>query len=106
MRLQPVVNTMDLAQEGVDLAVRWGKGGWTDVACERLFLCPAFPTGKGAAASAVAEKWLTEAMETFTLLRDRNDSAASQDWFARAGLTYVGEADTLITPVQTCAFRR
>jgi len=98
LRLQPVVNTMDLAQEGVDLAVRWGKGGWTDVICELLFQCPAFPTGNSAAASVVAEKGLTEAMETFTLLRDRDDSSAWTDWFARAGLTYMGEADTLIIP--------
>ncbi|MER3355642.1 MAG: LysR substrate-binding domain-containing protein [Hoeflea sp. D1-CHI-28] len=98
LRLQPVVNTMDLAEEGVDLAVRWGKGSWTDVASERLFRCPAFPTGNSTAARVVAEGGLAEAMETFTLLRDRDDSSAWIDWFARAGLPYAGEADTLIIP--------
>lgn len=98
LRLQPVVNTMDLAQEGVDLAVRWGKGGWADVTCDLLFRCPAFPTGNASAARAVADQGLARALTTLTLLRDRDESTAWSDWFARAGLDYMGEADTLIIP--------
>lgn len=98
LRLQPVVNTMDLAHEGVDLAVRWGNGRWRDVPCQRLFACPAFPTGNAAAAARIAREGAAAGFAGLTLLRDRDDSNAWSDWFRRAGLGVPGDADTLIIP--------
>jgi len=98
LRLQPTLNLFDLADEGVDLAIRWGRGDWTDVAIEPLFPCPAFATGAPAAAVRIDEVGLAEAFAGFTLLRDRADSAAWSDWHAVAGLEYHGQADSLIVP--------
>lgn len=98
LRVQPIINQMALDEAGIDLAVRWGKGAWKDVAIEPLFACPAWPAGNGQAAAAVQRLGLRQAFETFTLLRDREDSTAWSDWFAAAGLDFHKKPDTLIIP--------
>ena len=34
LRIQPMINLLDLETENIDLAIRWGKGDWTDMKIE------------------------------------------------------------------------
>lgn len=97
LRVQPMIDLLDLKGEGIDISIRWGRGDWDDVVIERLFLSPAFATGNREAFERVKENGL-EAILGMTLLRDRDDSNAWSHWYERAGLTYHGKADTLIIP--------
>ena len=42
LRLQPLVDLIDLETAHIDMAIRWGKGGWSDLEIEPLLPCPAF----------------------------------------------------------------
>jgi DNA-binding transcriptional LysR family regulator len=46
LRIQPLVDLMDLAANELDLAVRWGKGEWPQAgySVELIFKCPAMLT--------------------------------------------------------------
>ena len=98
LRIQPMIDLENLKREGIDLAIRWGNGDWNDVSIEKLFACPAWPCGDEHSLKQVQELGLEAAFESFTLLRDREDSNAWSHWFKVAGLNYMGRADTLIIP--------
>ena len=98
LRVQPMIDQLALQSEGIDLAIRWGNGLWSDLVIESLFACPAWPTGNAAALEAVRQHGLASAFDGFTLLRDRDDSNAWSDWFAAAGLIMRKRPDTLIIP--------
>ncbi|MDH3666185.1 MAG: LysR substrate-binding domain-containing protein [Paracoccaceae bacterium] len=98
LRVQPMIDQLALASAGIDLAIRWGSGKWRDVAIELLFACPAWPSGNAQASDAVRRLGLQGAFDTFTLLRDRDDSNAWSDWFAVAGLSFRRKPDSLIIP--------
>ena len=98
LSIQPMIDLVDLKNEGVDLAIRWGYGEWTDVEIEPLFNCPAWPSGNQQAYDLVQKKGIEEALESFTLLRDREDSHAWSYWHAAAAIPYWKRADTLIIP--------
>ncbi len=98
LRIQPMINLVNLDAEGIDLAIRWGCGDWTDVLIEPLFSCPAWPVGDAAALQLVRELGLVEAFQRLTLLRDRDDSNAWSDWYGAAGLPYTERTDTLVVP--------
>ncbi|MEM7169084.1 MAG: LysR substrate-binding domain-containing protein [Pseudomonadota bacterium] len=98
LRLQPLVDLTNLQDEGVDLAIRWGRGDWNDLIIEPLFACPAFPTGSAAAGELVRQKGPDAAFAELTLLKDREGSHAWADWYAVAGLPYRERADTLTVP--------
>ena len=98
LRIQPMIDLLTEEADGVDLAIRWGRGDWTDVATEPLFACPAWPTGDAAASQKVQTAGLAEAFNSFTLLRDRDDSNAWSHWYDVAGLDYTERADTLVVP--------
>ncbi len=98
LRIQPMINLVNLKAEGIDLAIRWGSGDWTDVLIEPLFNCPAWPVGDRSALQLVQELGLVEAFQRFTLLRDRDDSNAWSHWYDAAGLPYTERTDTLVVP--------
>ena len=98
LRVQPMIDLVDLKGEGVDLAIRWGRGHWTDMEIEPFLPCPAWPTGNADAARRIAADGLAGAFRQFTLLRDRRDSNAWSEWYNAAGLTYEGASEALIIP--------
>jgi len=98
LRIQPMIDLLDLRKEGVDLAIRWGNGQWSDCQIERLFLCPAWPTGNKEAIERVEKDGMDAAFADFTLLRDHEDSDAWSEWYERAGLLPKRHTDTLIIP--------
>lgn len=97
LRVQPMINFHDLTGKGIDLAIRWGRGEWSQKPLTPLFPCPAFPVGDKAAADLIERKGVA-AFSKLTLLRDRDGSNAWQDWFERAGQVIHGPTDTLIIP--------
>ncbi|MEM7224529.1 MAG: LysR substrate-binding domain-containing protein [Pseudomonadota bacterium] len=98
LRLQPLVDLIDLRIHGIDLAIRWGKGDWRDMEIEPLLPCPAFPTAGAAIADGVAEKGLAAALPDLPLLHDRDGSTAWADWHRAAGLSYRPAQDGLVIP--------
>ncbi|NIA71702.1 LysR family transcriptional regulator [Pelagibius litoralis] len=98
LRLQPMVDLVDLRGAGVDLAIRWGKGDWPDLELEPLFPCPAFPTGAPGLAARIERDGLTAVFARTPLLIDREGSSAWADWHAAAGLSYLRHGGALAIP--------
>ncbi len=95
LRIQPMVDLSELEGEGIDLAIRWGRGDWTDVTIRPLFLCPAFATGTPEAVALVHKVGLQAALRQFTLLADRSGNRAWEDWHRVAGLPLPSRTDVL-----------
>lgn len=98
LRLQPLIDLTDLRAQNIDMAIRWGKGDWTDVEIEPLLRCPAFPTAGAAIAEQVAKTGLEAALPGAPLLHDRDGSEAWRDWHEAAGLPYRSTRDELVIP--------
>lgn len=98
LRLQPLVNLMDLRKSGADMVIRWGDRRWTDMESELLFPCPAFPTAGGALAERIAKTGLRAVFADVPLLHDRDDSTAWQDWSRAAGQLYAPKRNRLVIP--------
>lgn len=98
LRIQPMVDLIDLTGENIDLAIRWGDGGWTDMAIEPMFACPAFATGASGSNALIEKLGVEQVLSQMTLLKDREGSPSWQDWHSEAGLPYTEKADTLVIP--------
>ena len=98
LRLQPLVNLMDLRKSGADMVIRWGDGRWTDMESVLLFPCPSFPTAGGALAERIAKTGLRAVFADVPLLHDRDDSTAWQDWSRAAGQLYAPKRNRLVIP--------
>ncbi len=98
LRLQPLVDLMDLRTYNIDMAIRWGKGDWSDLQIERLFLCPAFPTAGVSIAKRVENESLETVLASSPHLHDRDASEAWLDWYQRAGFPYRSTRDDLVVP--------
>lgn len=86
LRLQPMISLFDLEREGIDIAIRWGKGDWTDMAGRPLFACPAWPAAAPGLARRIDERGLQDGLAETVLLEDRDGSTAWTEWLERAGL--------------------
>lgn len=95
LRIQPMIDLYDLERDGIDIAIRWGKGDWTDLPTELLFNCPAFPAAASGTVPAVGADDLSRMLAHLPLLHDRDGSSAWEDWFAAAGLSLDSRAATL-----------
>ena len=98
LRLQPLIRLFDLEAQGVDIAIRWGNGQWEDGQITPFLPCPAFPVGNAAALETIVDLGWSEAISSFTLLRDHDDSNAWTDWLNVARLPHQTRRDTLIIP--------
>lgn len=98
LRLQPLVDLLDLGAHGIDMAIRWGRGEWTDMRVEPLLPCAAFATAGRAVAARVATEGLETVLAEQTLLHDRDGSGAWREWHAAAGLPYRVGQDALVVP--------
>jgi DNA-binding transcriptional LysR family regulator len=100
LRIQPLVDLMDLRSNELDLAVRWGKGGWhePDYEIELIFACPALLTTSAEIGKRIETEGLEQTISSQTLLHDRDGSAAWLDWFAAAQIESSGSSDNLVIP--------
>ncbi len=82
LRLQTHNNKVDLAGEGLDLAIRFGDGAWHGVEAREILRAPLFPLCTPAIAAKLSGP---EDVASFTMLRSyRQDEWPA--WFAAAGL--------------------
>ena len=98
LRLQPLVDLIDLRAHDIDLAIRWGNGQWRDLTIEPLLACPAFPTAGSAVAEQVRKCGLKETLRHVPLLHDHDGSRAWHDWLLQAGLPNRPQQHDLIIP--------
>ena len=100
LRIQPLIDLTDLRKSDIDMAIRWGKGDWSDTGMqsELLFPCPAMLTAGTEIARDIEEHGIQAAIENQTLLHDRDGSIAWQDWYQVAGLEYSHGKDNLVIP--------
>lgn len=98
LRLQPLIDLIDLASHEIDMAIRWGRGDWTDLEIEPLLPCPAFVTAGVAIAERVESDGLDAVLAVTPLLHDRDGSDAWRDWFKAAGRLYPATPNDLVIP--------
>ena len=98
LRIQPMIQFLELERQGVDVAIRWGNGQWEDANIEPFMPLPAWPVGNRDIAEKVHQTGLERAFSELTLLRDHDDSNAWSDWFDAANLPVKMRKDTLIIP--------
>ncbi|MEM7236849.1 MAG: LysR substrate-binding domain-containing protein [Pseudomonadota bacterium] len=98
LRIQPMINLFDLERDGIDVAIRWGKAGWTDMVVHPLFQCPAYPVASPALAARVKQMGLERTIAETTLLDDRDGSTAWAEWLDRAGLLPRTSPNSLTIP--------
>jgi DNA-binding transcriptional LysR family regulator len=95
LRIQPMIDLSELEAEGIDLAIRWGRGDWADLTIRPLFLSPAFATGAPEALALVRKEGLEAALGQLTLLADRSGARAWEEWHRVAGLRFSRRMDVL-----------
>ncbi len=98
LRLQPLVDLIDLPAANIDMAIRWGNGQWDDLQIELLFNCPAIVTAGAKVAQYVNEHGLPAALQHFPLLHDRDGSQVWKEWHVAANLSYRPNSQDLVIP--------
>jgi DNA-binding transcriptional LysR family regulator len=100
LRIQPLVDLMDLRANDLDLAVRWGKGEWDDktLEIELIFPCPALLTASCEIGEQITAQGIASVVNRQTLLHDRDGSEAWMDWFAAAGIEWTPGSNDLVIP--------
>jgi DNA-binding transcriptional LysR family regulator len=100
LRIQPLIDLMDLRSNELDLAIRWGKGDWheEDFEVELIFPCPAMLTASHDTGLQIEAEGLEVVLKQQTLLHDRDGSEAWMDWFTVAGIDWSPGPDDLVIP--------
>lgn len=98
LRLQPMTQLFDLEGQGIDIAIRWGNGQWSDAEVSPFLQVPAWPAGTPWAKQQVERRGVESAFSDFVLLRDHDDSDAWSNWKREAGLESIARRDALIIP--------
>lgn len=100
LRIQPLIDLMDLRSNELDLAVRWGTGNWyeEDFEVELIFPCPAMLTVSHDTGLQIDAEGIESVLDRQILLHDRDGSEAWMDWFAAAGIEWTSGSDSLVIP--------
>ena len=98
LRLQPMLDLIDLESQAIDMAIRWGNGGWSDMDIEPLLSCPAFATAGSAISSRIEIEGIAAVLQDVALLHDRQNSDAWSNWYAKAGYDYRPGHSGLVIP--------
>ncbi len=100
LRIQPLIDLLNLRANELDLAVRWGKGDWDDkeFELELIFPCPAMLTASHAIGHQISADGLASVLKRQPLLHDRDGSEAWMDWFAAADIEWLPGSDDLVIP--------
>jgi len=100
LRIQPLIDLMDLRSTELDLVVRWGKGDWDDedLEVELIFPCPAMLAASRDIGLQIDAEGVERVINRATLLHDRDGSKAWMDWFAAAGIEWSPGSDGVVIP--------
>ncbi len=85
LRITASYHLVDLARDGIDLAIRYGRGGWSGVSAIKLIEERLFPVVAPHDKRSVRRGWRLAALDRAVLLHD-NDATAWRRWLAAAGL--------------------
>ena len=88
LRFVPLNFIGEMESMDADISICWAKEGMIDAPHERLFACPACPTGNSNIADRVREEGLDNVILSTPLLLDSSESEGWQDWFDLAGLDF------------------
>jgi len=88
LRFVPLNFIGEMESIDADISICWAKEGLIDAPHERLFACPACPTGNSYIADKVREEGLDNVILSTPLLLDSSESRGWQDWFDLAGLDF------------------
>ena len=100
LRIQPLIDLIDLGEANIDVAIRWGKGDWNrpDEGVERIFACPAMLCAGKSLYQQIEEQGIEATIHNAKLIDDRDGSNVWQDWFNKAGISDVSRHDSLVIP--------
>jgi DNA-binding transcriptional LysR family regulator len=100
LRIQPLIDLMDLRSHELDLAIRWGTGDWheQDFEVELIFACPAMLTASRDTGLRIESEGIGKVIPDQVLLHDRDSSEAWADWFGAAGIEWSPGSDDLVIP--------
>jgi DNA-binding transcriptional LysR family regulator len=98
LRIQSLINLAELTD--IDMAIRWGKGDWVEpgMTVELIFQCPAMLTMGANMKELFDSDGIEATLKKQTLLHDRDDSLAWQDWFDAANLDYAPSRNSRVIP--------
>ena len=88
LRFVPLNFIGEMESIDADISICWAKEGLIDSPHERLFACPACPTGNSYIADKVRKEGLDNVILSTPLLLDSSESTGWQDWFDLAGLDF------------------
>ena len=88
LRFVPLNFIGEMESIDADISICWAKQGMIDAPHERLFACPACPTGNSNIADRVREEGLDNVILSTPLLLDSSESEGWQDWFDLASLDF------------------
>lgn len=88
LRFVPLNFIGEMGSIDADISICWAKQGMIDAPHERLFACPACPTGNSNIADRVREEGLDNVILSTPLLLDSSESEGWQDWCDLAGLDF------------------
>ena len=100
LRIQPLIDLIDLSEVNIDVAIRWGKGNWNNPneTVEQIFSCPAMLSAGKSIYQLIVEKGIEATMNEVKVFHDRDGSKAWQDWFDKADFDYVARKNSLVIP--------
>ncbi|WP_261841841.1 LysR substrate-binding domain-containing protein [Aliamphritea ceti] len=96
LRLQPMIDLADFHTENIDMAIRWGKGSWPGMNVELLLQAPVRPATSKNTVAKLAGQPAHEWINKLTLLHDRENSPAWQEWHQRADEPYHAKKGGLV----------
>jgi len=88
LRINPLVDLINVDNKDVDLLIRWGKGEWQDpsMRVELILKCPAMLTASASLGREIEKLGVELVLKTHPLLDDREGSLAWHEWFEAAGI--------------------
>lgn len=100
LRIQPLIDLIDLSEVEIDVAIRWGRGDWNNQneKVERIFSCPAMLSAGKTIYQLIVEQGIETMINKVKLIDDREGSSAWQNWFDKAGFDYVASKKSLVIP--------
>ncbi len=100
LRIQPLIDLIDLSEVNIDVAIRWGKGDWSNPneQVEKIFSCPAMLSAGEIIFQKIKRQGIESTIQQVKRFDDRDGSHAWQDWFGKAGIEYVGKDNSLVIP--------
>ncbi|WP_298853026.1 LysR substrate-binding domain-containing protein [uncultured Ruegeria sp.] len=96
LRIQPMIQFSNHEMQDVDLAIRWGKGDWSEGKVTPFMPLPPYPVGNASVVRIVAELGMDVAISQLTFLRDRDNGNAWSEWLISAHLPQHVRQDVLI----------